>query len=95
MNAQQRMFSTSASLAKYYKVTLRRSTIGLPKQDRATAKTLGLYRLNQTTYHPVSPSAAGLILKIKEIVKVENVEAIPEKSNTKADRGYEVIGNVL
>ncbi|KAI7882709.1 hypothetical protein K492DRAFT_176060 [Lichtheimia hyalospora FSU 10163] len=96
MISQQRLFSSSAAAAsKYYKVTLTRSTIGLSKDYRAAAKTLGLHRLNQTKYHTVNPSSAGLILKLKEIVKVENVNAIPEKVSNKAERGYKVVGSML
>ncbi|CDS14130.1 hypothetical protein LRAMOSA06300 [Lichtheimia ramosa] len=96
MISQQRLFSSSSAIAsKYYKVTLTRSTIGLSKDYRAAAKTLGLHRLNQTKYHAVNPSSAGLILKLKEIVKVENVDAIPEKVSNKAERGYKVVGSML
>lgn len=96
MVRQRRLLSSTAAAAeKYYKVTLARSTIGLPKDYRAAAKTLGLHRLNQSTYHPVSPTTAGLILKLKEIVKVENVEQIPTRERTKAERGYKVVGNML
>ncbi|KAI9312205.1 hypothetical protein BX666DRAFT_1989603 [Dichotomocladium elegans] len=102
MFGQQRLFSSSSSAAtaaaKYYKVTLNRSTIGLSKDYRAAAKTLGLHRLHQTTFHPVNASSAGLILKLKEIVKVENVDRIPEKGESltaKPDRGYKVVGSML
>ncbi|CDH53185.1 predicted protein [Lichtheimia corymbifera JMRC:FSU:9682] len=96
MISQQRLFSSSSAVAsKYYKVTLTRSTIGLSKDYRAAAKTLGLHRLHQTKYHTVNPSSAGLILKLKEIVKVENVDAIPEKVSNKAERGYKVVGSML
>ncbi|KAI9270476.1 hypothetical protein BDA99DRAFT_557301 [Phascolomyces articulosus] len=88
-----RSFSTSANAAaQYYKVTLTRSTIGLSKDYRAAAQTLGLFRLNQTTYQPVNASTAGLILKLKEIVRVQNVDHIPEKINQKTERGYKVVG---
>ncbi|KAI8072686.1 hypothetical protein BC940DRAFT_291351 [Gongronella butleri] len=95
---QQRLFSSTTTAAKYYKITLRRSPIGLPKDHRAAAHTLGLYRLQQTTYHPVNASTAGSILKIKELVHVENVDAIPTKEQLQAnkpDRGYEVIGRKI
>ncbi|KAI8150184.1 hypothetical protein BJV82DRAFT_662272 [Fennellomyces sp. T-0311] len=92
-----RSFSSSATAAKFYKVTLTRSTIGLSKDYRAAAKTLGLVRLHQTSYQPVNPSTAGLILKLKEIVRVENVDRVPDKSETvqKAQRGYKVVGRML
>ncbi|KAI8366678.1 uncharacterized protein BYT42DRAFT_587489 [Radiomyces spectabilis] len=95
---QQRLFTSSAAVAKYYKVTLKRSTIGLSQDYRAAAKTLGLVRLHQTTYQPVNPSTAGLILKLKELVHVENVASIPTKEQllaAKPERGYKVINNIL
>ncbi|KAF7731682.1 hypothetical protein EC973_008853 [Apophysomyces ossiformis] len=90
--------TSTASAAKYFKVTLTRSTIGLSKDYRAAAKTLGLHRLHQTTYQPISPSSAGLILKLKELVKVENVDSIPTKEELKAakpDRGFKVVESLL
>ncbi|KAG0175255.1 hypothetical protein DFQ28_002115 [Apophysomyces sp. BC1034] len=96
---QHRLFSTTtASAAKYFKVTLTRSTIGLSKDYRAAAKTLGLHRLHQTTYQPVNASSAGLILKLKELVKVQNVESIPTREEldaAKPARGFKVVGSML
>ncbi|KAI9470055.1 MAG: hypothetical protein EXX96DRAFT_390033 [Benjaminiella poitrasii] len=95
----RRLFSTSNRLAAdYYKVTLKRSTIGLSKDIRATTRTLGLFRLHQTSYKPVNASNAGLILKVKEIVQVDLVNHIPTKEELKASkppRGYTVVGNKL
>jgi ribosomal protein L30 len=95
----KRLFSSSArSAAEYYKITLKRSSIGLPKDVRAASKTLGLVRLQQTSYKPVNASNAGLILKIKELVQVELVDKIPTKQELdvkKPARGFSVIGNKL
>ncbi|SAM06835.1 hypothetical protein [Absidia glauca] len=93
---QLRSLSTTSAAANYYKVTLKRSTIGLSKDYRAAAHTLGLYRLHQTTYQPVNASTAGSILKLKELLRVENVDAIPTKEDllaAKPARGYQVIGS--
>ncbi|ORZ21691.1 hypothetical protein BCR42DRAFT_408120 [Absidia repens] len=95
---QRRFLSSSTNAANYYKITLKRSTIGLSKDFKAAAHTLGLYRLQQTTYQPVNASTAGSILKLKELVKVENVDAIPTKEDllaAKPPRGYKVIGNKI
>ncbi|KAI7905591.1 uncharacterized protein BX663DRAFT_429444 [Cokeromyces recurvatus] len=95
----RRLFSTSTAVAAdYYKVTLKRSTIGLPKDIRTTTKSLGLFRLHQTTYKPVNASNAGLILKLKELVEVKLVDHIPTKEELKAfkpPRGYTVVGSKL
>lgn len=95
---QRRFLSSSTAINNYYKVTLKRSTIGLSKDYKAAAHTLGLYRLQQTTYHPVNASTAGSILKLKELVQVENVDRIPTRDEllaTKPDRGYKVIGSKI
>ncbi|CAO3609466.1 unnamed protein product [Cunninghamella blakesleeana] len=95
---QRRFLSSSTTINNYYKVTLKRSTIGLSKDYKAAAHTLGLYRLQQTTYHPVNASTAGSILKLKELVQVENVDKIPTKEEVlaaKPNSGYKIIGNKI
>ncbi|KAI9276624.1 hypothetical protein BY458DRAFT_433449 [Sporodiniella umbellata] len=95
----QRMFSSSANLAaQYYKITLKRSAIGLPEDIRGASKTLGLFRLHQTTYKPVNAGNAGLILKLKELVKVELLDSLPTNAELSANRparGYSVVGRKL
>lgn len=93
----RRLFSSSTKAASnYYRITLKRSVIGLPEETRAATKTLGLFRLHQTTYKPVNAGNAGLILKLKELVKVELTDHIPTKEQLSANkpaRGYSVIGS--
>ncbi|CAO3630684.1 unnamed protein product [Mucor fragilis] len=82
---QRRLFTSSAkTAADYYKITLKRSAIGLPQDIRAASKTLGLVRLHQTSYKPVNASNAGLILKLKELVQVQVVDHIPTAEELKA-----------
>jgi large subunit ribosomal protein L30 len=59
----------------HYKITLRRSAIGLPKHIKATLESLGIFRRMQTVFHPHSPEFAGKILTVKELVEVQNVPA--------------------
>lgn len=72
-----------------------RSTIGLAPEYRAAAKTLGLHRSHQTVYRAANPTNAGLILKLKELLKVENVASVPSreeiKASRRAPRGYQII----
>lgn len=95
----RRLFSTSTrAAADFYKITLKRSSIGLPQDIKAAAKTLGLVRLQQTSYKPVNASNAGLILKLKEIVQVQLVDHIPtaqEIAATKPARGYTIVGSKI
>ncbi|ERS99262.1 50S ribosomal protein L30 [Sporothrix schenckii 1099-18] len=57
----------------FFQVTLNRSAIGLPQRTRDALAALGLRRRNQTVVHAVSPSSAGMIFSVKELVKVKEV----------------------
>jgi len=56
---------------KTIKVTLVRSPIGYTKDQKATAKALGLRRLHQTVEHKDNPAVRGMIRKIIHLVQVE------------------------
>ncbi|KAI1802746.1 hypothetical protein F4811DRAFT_528279 [Daldinia bambusicola] len=58
----------------YFRITLHRSAIGLPQRTRGVLAALGLRKRSQTVFHPVSAQAAGMILKVKELVKVSEVD---------------------
>jgi large subunit ribosomal protein L30 len=58
----------------YFRITLIRSAIGLPAKSTNVLKALGLRKRMSTVFHPVSPSVAGQIMKIKELVAVSEVE---------------------
>ena len=58
----------------YFRITLLRSSIGLPKKASGVLHALGLKRRLKTVYHPVSPSIAGQIFAVKELVDVQEVE---------------------
>ncbi|KAF2839650.1 50S ribosomal protein-like protein L30 [Patellaria atrata CBS 101060] len=58
----------------YFRVTLLRSAIGLPKKTHGALAALGLRRRMNTVYHPVSQDVAGMIMKVKELVDVQEVE---------------------
>jgi large subunit ribosomal protein L30 len=56
---------------KAIRVTLVRSPIGYTKDQRATARALGLRRLHQTVEHQDTPTLRGMIQKIIHLVQVE------------------------
>jgi large subunit ribosomal protein L30 len=56
---------------KVLRVTLVRSPIGYTKDQRATARALGLRRLHQTVEHKDTPTLRGMIHKIVHLVQVE------------------------
>ena len=81
----------------HYRITLYRSAISLPKRYKATLVSLGIHRRMQTVYHPHTPDVAGKILRVKELVTVENVPAssVRTKSEQRWERrpqkGFEII----
>lgn len=58
----------------FYKITLARSTIGLPKATKSIVKSLGLGKRGSTVYRRVTPSIAGSVTKVKELVDLEVTE---------------------
>ncbi|KAF2089808.1 50S ribosomal protein L30 [Saccharata proteae CBS 121410] len=58
----------------YFKITLLRSAIGLPSKSLGVLKALGLRKRMRTVYHPVSQQVAGQVLRVKELVDVQEVE---------------------
>lgn len=69
----QRLRKGEDQLAKLL-ITWVKSDIGYAKDQRLTLKALGLHRLNQSVKHDDSPSIRGMALKVKHLVKVQEVE---------------------
>lgn len=65
---------------------LHRSAIGLPLRTRNVLKSLGLRRRTQTVFHPVDKQFAGMIMKVKELVRVSEVETKLTQAEVKAAR---------
>lgn len=59
------------STGKTIRVTLVRSPIGYTKDQKETARALGLRRLHQTVEHKDNPALRGMIRKIIHLVQVE------------------------
>ena len=55
------------------KITLKRSVIGRPKDQRATVRALGLRKLNQSRCLPDNPAVRGMIHKVAHLVDAEEV----------------------
>ena len=53
------------------KIKLVRSTIGRPKDQKATVRALGLTKLNQVVEKDVNPQIAGMIKKVKHLLEIE------------------------
>ncbi|MPM24089.1 50S ribosomal protein L30 [bioreactor metagenome] len=57
------------------KVTLTRSLIGYPQDQRATVKALGLGKIGTSVVKNDTSTIRGMIHKVEHLVKVEKVEA--------------------
>lgn len=58
----------------WYRITQKRSTIGLPKKLRNTAMSMGLKRRGNVIYQKVNAANAGQILTLKELLEVQVVD---------------------
>ena len=56
------------------RITLCRSVIGHPQDQKDTASVLGLTRFNRTVVRPDTPAVRGMIRRIGHLVSVEAVE---------------------
>ncbi len=61
----------NAGQPELIKVTLVRSLIGRPPDQRTTVASLGLRRLHQTVEVADTPSTRGMIIKVRHLVIVE------------------------
>jgi large subunit ribosomal protein L30 len=56
------------------KITLVKSTIGRLENQRVTAKTLGLTKMNKTVVKPDNAAIRGMINTISHLVEVEEIK---------------------
>jgi large subunit ribosomal protein L30 len=62
-------------MAKKLEVTLTRSMIGRPENQRVTVKTLGLRKMHQTVVHEDNAAIRGMVGKVSHLVTVKEIEA--------------------
>lgn len=60
---------------KKLKITLKRSLIGRPQDQRRTVEALGLGKIGTISVHDDNPVIRGMINKVKHLVVAEEVEA--------------------
>ncbi|APH06647.1 50S ribosomal protein L30 [Bacillus weihaiensis] len=58
-------------MANKLQITLTRSVIGRPEDQRVTVKTLGLKKLHQTVVQEDNPAIRGMINKVAHLVTVK------------------------
>jgi large subunit ribosomal protein L30 len=56
------------------RVTLVKSGIGYSQDQKRTLRALGFRRLNQSVVHEDSSPVRGMIIKVRHLLKVEEVE---------------------
>lgn len=56
------------------KLTLVKSGIGRPKNQKATLEALGLRKMNATRVFDLNPQVQGMIDVVNHLVKVENAD---------------------
>jgi large subunit ribosomal protein L30 len=56
-------------------ITLKKSPIGRPEDQRVTVRTLGLRKLNQSVVHNDTPQIRGMINKVSHLVETVEIEA--------------------
>jgi len=55
-------------------ITLKRSLIGRPEDQRVTVRTLGLRKLHQSVVKEDNPAIRGMVNKVIHLVDVKEVE---------------------
>ncbi|KOP72249.1 50S ribosomal protein L30 [Cytobacillus praedii] len=58
-------------MANKLEITLTRSVIGRPQDQRETVKALGLRKMHQTVEHQDNPAIRGMINKVAHLVTVK------------------------
>ncbi|MFC4736734.1 50S ribosomal protein L30 [Bacillus daqingensis] len=62
-------------MAKKLEITLTRSLIGRPEDQRVTVKTLGLGKVNSTVVKEDNAAMRGMVNKVSHLIKVNEIEA--------------------
>ena len=60
-------------MAKQLEITLTRSVIGRPEDQKLTVKTLGLKKIRQTVVREDTPAVRGMVNKVSHLVTVKEI----------------------
>lgn len=55
------------------RITYKKSVIGYSQDQKATIRSLGLRKLNQSVIQPDNPAIRGMVFKVRHLVVVEEV----------------------
>jgi large subunit ribosomal protein L30 len=61
-------------MAKKLEITLTRSVIGRPENQRVVVKTLGLRKMHQTVVHEDNAAIRGMVNKVSHLLTVKELE---------------------
>ncbi|QDK92447.2 50S ribosomal protein L30 [Paenalkalicoccus suaedae] len=62
-------------MAKKLEITLTRSLIGRPEDQRITVKTLGLRKMNHSVVQEDNDAMRGMVNKVSHLVSVKEIDA--------------------
>ncbi len=65
--------------APMMRVTYTKSSIGYAHDQKATVRSLGLRRLQQTVELPDTPSVRGMCFKVRHLVTIQDTSAAPKE----------------
>jgi len=55
------------------RITQVKSKNGKPERQKRTLEALGLRKLNHSVEHEATPQILGMVVKVRHLVKVENI----------------------
>ena len=55
------------------RITQVKSKIGKPERQKKTLEALGIRKLNHSVEHEATPQILGMVVKVRHLVKVENI----------------------
>jgi len=55
------------------RITQVKSKNGRPERQKRTLEALGIRKLNHSVEHEATPQILGMVVKVKHLVKVENI----------------------
>ena len=55
------------------RITQVKSKNGKPERQKRTIEALGIRKLNHSVIHEATPQILGMVVKVKHLVKVENI----------------------
>jgi large subunit ribosomal protein L30 len=62
-------------MAKKLEITLTRSLIGRPEDQRVTVKTLGIRKMHHTVVQEDNAAIRGMVNKVSHLLTVKEIEA--------------------